>query len=103
MPYVFRQGDLPRLDLQVDRGTDFAAWKAQWDAYISLSGLADEDAQKQVQALTLCFSRETLSIVHNPGLTEVESTVGDKIKFTYRTCSTTVVHYTVRSVYVVYL
>ena len=44
-------------------GTDFAAWKAQWDAYISLSGLADEDVQKQVQALTICFSCETLSIV----------------------------------------
>ena len=57
----------------MDRGTDFAAWKAQWNAYISLSGLADEDAQKQVQALTLCFSREKLSIVQNLGLTEAES------------------------------
>ena len=73
MPYIFRQGDLPKLDLQVDRGTDFAAWKLQWDSYISLSGLAGEDAQKQVQALTLCFSRETLSIVQNLGLTEEEN------------------------------
>ena len=40
MVYVFQQGDLPRLDLQADRGTDFAAWKAQWHAYISLSGLS---------------------------------------------------------------
>ena len=72
MPYVFHQGDLPKLDLQVDRGTDFAAWKLQWDSYIS-PGLAGEDAQKQVQALTLCFSRETLSIVQNLGLTEEES------------------------------
>ena len=79
MVYVFRQGDLPRLDLQVDRGTDFTAWNAQWDAYISLSGLADEDAQKQVQALILCFSRETLSIVHNLGLTETESKRVDSI------------------------
>ena len=39
MLYVFRQGDLPKLDLQVDRGTDFTAWKAQWEAYRRLSGL----------------------------------------------------------------
>ena len=68
MPFVFRQGDLPKLDLQVDRGTDFKAWKAQWDAYISLSGLADQPQSKQVQALTLCFSRETVTIVDNLGL-----------------------------------
>ena len=72
MPCVFRQGDLPKLDLQVDRGTDFAAWKTQWDAYISLSGLADEDQQKQVQALMLCFSHVTLLIVQNLGLSETE-------------------------------
>ena len=79
MPYVFRQGDLLKLDLQLDRGTDFAAWKLQWDSYISLSGLAGEDAQKQVQALMLCFSRETLSIVQNLGLTEEEKKSVDSI------------------------
>ena len=78
MPYVFRQ-DLPKLDLQLDRGTDFAAWKLQWDSYISLSGLAGEDAQKQVQALMLCFSCETLSIVQNLGLTEEEKKSVDSI------------------------
>ena len=62
---MFRQGDLPKLDLQVDGGTDFKAWKAQWDAYISLSGLADQPQSKQVQALTLCFSRETVTTVDN--------------------------------------
>lgn len=56
MAYVFRQGDLPKLDLQVDRGSDFKAWKTQWKAYLSLSGLAEQDQAKQVQALTLCFS-----------------------------------------------
>ena len=45
----FRPGDLPKLDLQVDRGE---AWKSQWDAYISLSGLDAELASKQVQAPT---------------------------------------------------
>ena len=70
MPYTFRQGDLPKLDVQVDRGTDFMAWKAQWESYMSLSGLSEESAEKKVQALTLCFSRETLSIVQNLGLSD---------------------------------
>jgi len=79
MPFVFQQGDLPKLHLQVDHGTDFTAWKAQWDAYISLSGLAEEDAQKQVQALMLCFSWETLSIVQNLGLATEENKSVDTI------------------------
>jgi len=54
----------------VDRGTDFAAWKAQWDFYSNLSGLADQSDEKQVQALTLCFSRETLTIAQNLRLSE---------------------------------
>ncbi len=37
-----------------------------------LSGLNGEDEAKQVQALTLCFSRETLTIVQNFGLSEDE-------------------------------
>ena len=69
MPFVFRLGDLPKLDLQVDRGTDFAAWKTQWTSYSSLSGLSEEAAEKQVKALTLCFSRETFTIIENLGLT----------------------------------
>jgi len=56
MPIFFQLGDLPKLELQVGHRTDFTAWKAQWDAYISWSGLAEEDVQKQVQALMLGFS-----------------------------------------------
>ena len=70
--YTFRQGDLLKLDLQVDRGTDFSAWRTQWESYCSLSGLEREEATEQVKALTLCFSRETLSIVQNLGLTEAQ-------------------------------
>ena len=70
--YVFRQGDLPKLDLQIDRGSDFSAWQTQWESYMSLSGLSGESPKKQVQALTLCFSRETLTIVNNLGLTTEE-------------------------------
>ena len=72
MAYVFRQGDLPKLDLQVDRGTDFKAWKSQWEAYLSLSGLGTQDPIKQVQALTLCFSRETVTVVENLGLSDAQ-------------------------------
>ena len=67
--YTFRLSDLPKLDLQVDRGTDFTAWHLQWRSYCNLSGLAGQEASKKVEALSLCFSRETLSIVQNLGLT----------------------------------
>ena len=53
--YAFRQGDLPKLDLQIDRGTEFTACRTQWNSYSSLSGLVNEDATKQVKALTLCL------------------------------------------------
>ena len=66
--YTFRLGDLPKLDLTVDRGTDFAAWRTQWES----SGLAQEDAAKQVKALTLCLSRDTFGIVYNLALSEAQ-------------------------------
>ena len=72
MTYTFRPEDLPRLDLQVDQGTDFKAWKTQWEAYLSLSELGTQSQRKQVQALTLCFTRETLTIVENLGLSETQ-------------------------------
>ena len=67
--YTFRLSDLPKLDLQVDRGTDVTAWHLQWRSYCNLSGLAGQEASKKVEALSLCFSREKLSIVQNLGLT----------------------------------
>ena len=70
LAYVFRQSDLPKLDLHIDRGTDFRAWQTQWESYCSLSGLGKEAATKQVKTLTVCFLRETLAIVQNLGLTE---------------------------------
>ena len=69
LSYVFRQGDLPKLDLKINCGSDFSAWQTQWESYMSLSGLGEETAVKQVQALTLCFSCKTLTIVNNLGLT----------------------------------
>ena len=79
--YVFRVGDLPKLDLNVDRGSDFLAWKSQWDAYLSLSGLGTQAQEKRVQALTLCLSRETVTIVENLGLSEAQrGNAGDIVK-----------------------
>ena len=72
MTYTFRPEDLPRLDLQVDQGTDFKAWKTQWEAYLSLSELGTQSQRKQVQALTLCFTRETLMILENLGFSETQ-------------------------------
>ena len=72
MSYAFRQGDLPKLDLQVDRGMDFKVWKSQWEAYLSLSGLDTQEAAKQVQALTLCFSCKTVTIVENLSLSDTQ-------------------------------
>lgn len=72
MTYTFKTGDLPKLNLDTDRGADFSAWHQQWLAYCSLSGLSKESANKQVQALQLCFSRETLVIVDNLGLTDAQ-------------------------------
>ena len=79
MPYIFRQTDLPKLDIQVDRGADFEAWKAQWTSYSTLSGLSDASAETKVQVLTLCLSRETLAVVNNLGLTEEQKRDSDAI------------------------
>lgn len=72
MAYTFRTSDLPKLDIDTDKGTDFLAWHQQWLAYRSLSGLSNESAAKQVQALKLCFSRETLTVVDNLGLNDAQ-------------------------------
>jgi len=66
MPYVFRQTDLPKLDILVDRGSKLEAWKEQWTSYCTL---AKESAATKVQVLILCLSRETLIIINNLGFT----------------------------------
>jgi len=70
MPYVFRLSDLPKLDLRIDWETDFTTWRLQWDSYSNLSGLVNQPTAKQVQALSLCFSRETLAIVQSLSLND---------------------------------
>ena len=68
MTYTFHTSNLPKLDLNVNRGTDFQAWHQQWLAYHSLSGVSGESAARQAQGLQLCFSRETLNIIDNLNL-----------------------------------
>jgi len=53
--YVFRTSNLPKLDLNINRGTDFQAWHQQWLAYRSLSGVSAELAAKR----QLCIQRDT--------------------------------------------
>ena len=72
MPYTYRQSDIPLLDIEVDRGTDFRAWKKEWESYVQLSGLhAEQDATK-VHVLTRAFSRATITVVENLGLTDAQ-------------------------------
>jgi len=68
MSYVFLLSDLPKLDLQVDHGTNFKVWKTQWTPYSTLSSLSGELDATKVQALTLFFLRN--SVVNNLGLSE---------------------------------
>jgi len=60
MPNVFRQSDLLKLDIQVDCGADFEAWKVQWVSYCTLSGLAAKTKWQRYKYL-LCVCRGKLS------------------------------------------
>ena len=72
---VFKQLDLPKLDIQVYRGADFEAWMAQW-----MFLLQDWPVKEpQVQVLTLCLLRETLAIVNNLGLSDEQRNDVDAI------------------------
>jgi hypothetical protein len=79
MPYTYKNSDLPKLDLEVDRGSLFLSWKQQWNDYHSLSGLDGEPAVKQVQVQRMCFARSTISIVNNLGLTDEQKVDQDLI------------------------
>ena len=70
MPFTFRKSDIPHLDLDIDRGSNFTSWKEEWDAYLLVSGLSKEKAATQYNVLRLAFSRETALIVSNLGLSD---------------------------------
>ena len=68
--YIFRLGNLPKCDIQVDTATDFTVWLTQWESYCNLFGLSGEDPAKQAKAFMLYFSREMLAFVQNLSLTD---------------------------------
>ena len=79
MPSTFRRSDIPKLDLDVDRGSNFKAWLEEWSAYIAVSGLSEENGDTKYHVLRLAFSRETASVVNNLGLPEEDKKKIDKI------------------------
>ena len=79
MPFTFRHSDIPKLDLDVDHGSNFKAWLEEWLAYIAVSGLSEENGDTKYHVLRLAFSRETASVVDNLGLSEEDKKKIDKI------------------------
>ena len=67
--YTFRLSDLPKLDLQVDKGR---LHRVENTITGTPTVISRDSPEKQVEALTLCFSRETLSIAQHLGLTNDE-------------------------------
>ena len=70
MPYTFRKGDLPTLDLDHDDAPAFLRWEEMWNAYQDVSGLSGEQNDRQVKVLKMCFQGETLTIVNHLGIPE---------------------------------
>ena len=79
MPFTFRRSDIPRLDLDVDRGSNFKAWLEEWSAYHAVSGLSDQEAETQYHVLRLAFSRDTATVIDNLGLPNEDRKKVDKI------------------------
>ena len=70
MPFTFRKSDIPHLDLDIDRGSNFTSWKEEWTAFSLASELFKKEAETQYNVFRLAFSRETALIVSNLGLPE---------------------------------
>merc|ERR1739848_980862 len=78
--WSFRKSELPKLDITVDHRHRFESWKTQWESYSSLSGLSNQTANIQVQALVLCVTRDTLTFVKSSlDLSEEDMKNPDKI------------------------
>ena len=58
----------PKLDIEIDRGSNFTTWKNKFKAYRRLSKLDKASEETQVDVLTLCMSSETIRVVDNLGL-----------------------------------
>ena len=80
MSFTFRQGDLPKLDLQLDHGSDFTAWHTQWESYKNLRIRIGKRIYYQTNTSPYAMSsREILSIIQNLGLTEEQRENVDEI------------------------
>ena len=66
MPFTIRRSDIPRLDVDVNRGSSFIAWLEEWSAYHAVSGLSEESDDTQYHVLRLAFSRETATVIEKP-------------------------------------
>ena len=56
MLFTSRRSDIPRLDVDVDRGSSFKGWLEEWSAYHAVSGLSEESDDTHNHALRLAFS-----------------------------------------------
>ena len=77
-PFTFRHSDIPKLDLDMDRGNNFKACLEEWSADIAVSGLSEENGNTKNHVLSMAFSRETDVVVDNLGLLEEDKKI-DKI------------------------
>ena len=68
MIFTFRRSDIPRLDLDIDSGSNFKAWLEEWTTYHALSGLNKQDGETQFYVLRLAFLRDTATVINNLGL-----------------------------------
>ena len=66
--FQYRASELPKLDLDIAKGTAFQVWSRKWDAYYAVSGLHTADAAFKVNVLFLCFTDDTAHVVQNLGL-----------------------------------
>ncbi|XP_043221209.1 branchpoint-bridging protein-like [Amphibalanus amphitrite] len=64
----------PRLDLSTDRGESFRAWRARWDDFALLSGLAAQPPAVQMAVLRSCVSDEAVKVIANFALSASDRT-----------------------------
>ena len=62
-----------KLDLSVDRGASFRAWKTRWKDFCTLSGLTSQPTAVQLAMMRSCLSDDTIRVVENMGLSQEES------------------------------
>ena len=51
MSFTFQQGNLPKLDLKLDCGSEFMVWHVQWESYKNQLGLVKGSVTKKYKPL----------------------------------------------------